>query len=149
MKKLIVLSFITFSFSLYCQTSLVFYSPFHASKNIINFNFNGPSFGNKLIIDTIVVPTNKVLKIESCAIGRIENINSKWVLNDFGSTGFYNIEIGDLILYQLRNEMQPYRAEPVLSIPMWLGSGTHFVYLNSAYQGSLRFSLHGLVFSTN
>ncbi len=99
-------------------------------------------------VDTIVVPSGHVFKIENAALGQITTWNGGTYIE---TCPHYAIEVGDNLLY-VQNQSQTNSYHSLFqqsSVPMWIGPGNHVVYFNTGYSQSFtsKLSIHGLLFS--
>jgi hypothetical protein len=134
--------------SLKAQGNLTFVGPVHYISNFEApyTNVSGPV---RIPIDTIVVPTGHVLKLENDAISQT-SYNGPLIL-----AGQNHTIIGavDLLSPTSNNAAilsvyHYYTDQRQKNYPMWIGAGTHYLYFTNSKQSQYlaRYSLHGLMF---
>ena len=132
--------------ALYAQSSLTLIGSRHF---ISNFNVApSSSIVQRVVIDTIVVPPNQILKLE----------NANAAIKSNTPTGSTRIITGGTVVFELQLEGQTYGAllsagelsQSQSNFPMWIGPGTHYIFVNVPLTGAgYRYSLHGLMFQLN
>ena len=131
------------------QGNLTFVGPVHYTCDF----FAPYSYANvRVPIDTIVVPTGHVVKLESDNICRVDFPNPV-LLNGSNRSiiGAVDLKISGIvkatILSNYNNFSYGYSTK-IQSFPMWIGPGVHYLYFsnNNESQYFARYSLHGLLF---
>ena len=132
------------------QGNLTFVGPVHYTCDFEAPYINTNGF-QRVPIDTIVVPTGHVVKLESDNICRV-SYNGPILLNSQNQSiiGAIDLKISGISKATILSNMSygNYSASRVQSFPMWLGPGVHYLYFsnNTQTQYLARYSLHGLLF---
>jgi hypothetical protein len=132
------------------QGNLTFVGPVHYTCDFEAPYINTNGF-QRVPIDTIVVPTGHVVKLESDNICKV-SYNGPILLNSINQSiiGAIDLKISGISKATILSNMSygNYSASRVQSFPMWLGPGVHYLYFsnNTQAQYLARYSLHGLLF---
>ena len=138
------------NFQTKAQGNLTFVGPVHYTCDFEAPYINSNGF-QRVPIDTIVVPTGHVVKLESDNICRV-SYNSPILLNSQNQSiiGAIDLKISGINKATILSNISygNYSASRVQSFPMWLGPGVHYLYFsnNTGAQYLARYSLHGLLF---
>lgn len=131
---------------LYAQSSLTIIGSMHYISNVNVVPSN--TIVQRVVIDTIVVPPNQILKLE----------NANAAIKSNTPTGSTRVISSGTVVFELQLEGQTYGAllsagelsQSQSNFPMWIGPGTHYVFVNVPVTGAgYRYSLHGLMFHLN
>ena len=102
-------------------------------------------------IDTIIIPTGYVVKLEGDNICHVSN--QGYLFNGTGVAlyGVIDLKISGINKPAILSQY-PYfsyqNSNKIDSFPMWLGSGVHYLHFSNgnSYTSSIRYSLQGLLF---
>ena len=126
------------------QGNLTFVGPVH-------YTCDFPYFSSRAPIDTIIIPTGYVVKLEGDNICHVSN--QGYLFNGTGVAlyGVIDLKISGINKPAILSQY-PYfsyqNSNKIDSFPMWLGSGVHYLHFSNgnSYTSSIRYSLQGLLF---
>lgn len=120
MKKILLITFLFTSLGIYSQGNLQFNKTIKFSYHPDNYNFNG----NKIILETITIPANKVWKLTSVGINNWGGVYAEGPPDNPGNE--VNLFLNDInIYYNLRGDGKVRGPD----MPIWLGPGTYDVII--------------------
>ena len=126
------------------QGNLTFVEPVH-------YTCDFPYFSSRAPIDTIIIPTGYVVKLEGDNICYVSNQGYLFNGHNVALFGVIDLKISGINKPAILSQY-PYfsyqNSNKIDSFPMWLGSGVHYLHFSNSsnYTSSIRYSLQGLLF---
>lgn len=131
-----------FSEPIWAQSSLTFIGP-------VNYVSDRSVVGGRQLMDTVTISPGNVMKIEGVGLSLWANNTQQQFM--FIPENDYLIEIDNIFLHSNENTQSSGGLYQKISLPCWIGPGTHYLYFNKRTHGSAlyRLSVHGILFQTN
>ena len=132
------------NFQTRAQGNLTFVGPVH-------YTCDFPYFSSRAPIDTIIIPTGYVVKLEGDNICHVSNQGYLFNGPNVALFGVIDLKISGINKPAILSQY-PYfsyqNSNKIDSFPMWLESGVHYLHFSNSsnYTSSIRYSLQGLLF---